>query len=348
MNILPAIDIQGGKCVRLYRGDFATAHTVAEDAVQTALAFEKAGARYLHTVDLDGARTGRSCQSDVFLRLAKETGLRIELGGGIRDMQTLERYFAGGIYRCVLGSAALKDPEFVRQAVRAYGRRIAVGIDARDGVVAAEGWTETSSVTYLELARRMEDIGVQVIIFTDIGRDGMLSGPNTEQLAALSAAVRCDIIASGGMRDVQDVRNAAALSLYGAICGKSLYSGSMDLAQAIRIAEDDVDRMAEPEEYFAHEPLLPAVIQEEDTGDVLMLAYMNSEALRRTLRTGETWFWSRSRRCYWHKGETSGHVQKVTAVYGDCDRDTLLIKVRQTGAACHTGAHSCFFRKIGG
>ena len=109
-----------------------------------------------------------------------------------------------------------------------------------------------------------------------------------------------------------------------------------------------MDRMAEPEEYFAHEPLLPAVIQEEDTGDVLMLAYMNSEALRRTLRTGETWFWSRSRRCYWHKGETSGHVQKVTAVYGDCDRDTLLVKVRQTGAACHTGAHSCFFRKIGG
>ena len=348
MIIFPAIDIQDGKCVRLYKGDFATAHTVAKDPLETALAFSKAGAKYLHTVDLDGARTGLCHNSDIFFRLAKETDLRVEVGGGIRDMKTLDRYLSGGIYRCVLGSAALKDPEFVRLAVKEYGRRIAVGIDARDGMVAAEGWLETSQVSYLEMARRMEDIGVQVIIFTDIGRDGMLSGPNLEQLSALSGAVSCDIVASGGMRDIQNIKDTAALSLYGAICGKSLYSGTLDLAQAIQTAQRPAEAIEDLEEYFAKSALVPAVVQENGSGEVLMLAYMNAEALRRTVETGETWFWSRSRRCYWHKGATSGHVQKVTAIYGDCDKDTLVIKVDQTGAACHTGAHSCFFRKIGG
>lgn len=348
MIIFPAIDIQDGKCVRLYKGDFATAHTVAQDPLETALGFEKAGAKYLHTVDLDGARTGCCHNSEIFFRLAKETGLRVELGGGIRDMKTLDRYLSGGIYRCVLGSAALKDPEFVRQAVKEYGRRIAVGIDARNGLVAAEGWTETSQVSYLEMARRMEDIGVQVIIFTDISRDGMLSGPNLEQLSALAGSVSCDIVASGGIRDIRNIEETAKFSLYGAICGKSLYSGTLDLKEALQTAHRLSDAVADLEEYFSKAALIPAVVQQYDTGEVLMLAYMNAEALRRTVETGETWFWSRSRRTYWHKGETSGHVQKVVSVYGDCDKDTLLIKVKQQGAACHTGAPSCFFRKIGG
>lgn len=345
MIILPAIDIKDGRCVRLLRGDFDTVHQVAEDILQTAASFEAAGAKWLHMVDLDGARDGVPRNAQVIGEVAAQTGLSVEVGGGIRSMEALEQYFSKGAARCILGSAALKSPEFVREAARAYGRRIAVGIDARDGMVAAEGWLETSGVPYLELARRVEDVGVQVLIFTDISRDGTLSGPNTEQLAALSQAVSCDIIASGGIRDESHITALREQSLYGAICGKSLYSGTLSLPRALELAADPVDAM-NVERFFGKMPLIPAVVQEAGTGEVLMLAYMNAESLRRTVRTKTTWFWSRSRRCYWNKGATSGHFQKVVSLHADCDGDTLLVQVEQTGAACHTGAHSCFFNQI--
>lgn len=347
MVILPAIDIQDGRCVRLYQGDFATVHQVAEDPLQTALRFREAGARWIHMVDLDGAKAGTRENRSIFLEVAAKSGLQVELGGGIRDRETLEDYFSNGISRCILGSAALQSPAFVEEAVRAYGHRIAVGIDARDGRVATEGWLRVSEVSYLELARRMEQIGVQVIIFTDISRDGTLSGPNLDQLRALKEAVNCQIIASGGMRDLQDVQNCKALGLYGAICGKSLYSGTLELGEALRAATEPVDLLS-LDGYFEKSPLVPAIVQEKSTGEVLMLAYMNRASLQKTLETGETWFWSRSRRTYWHKGGTSGHTQRVLSIAGDCDRDTLLVQVEQTGPACHTGAHSCFFRQLKG
>ena len=174
MIILPAIDIKDGCCVRLRRGDFATAHKVAEDAVQTAAAFSTAGAAWIHMVDLDGAKEGGAKNEHIFLEVARHSGLRVELGGGIRDMSAVERYLEKGISRVILGSAAVKNPVFVRDAVHAYGDRIAVGIDARDGMVATEGWLDTSALHYIDLARRLEDIGVRYIIFTDIARDGML------------------------------------------------------------------------------------------------------------------------------------------------------------------------------
>ncbi len=222
---------------------------------------------------------------------------------------------------------------------------MAVGIDAVNGMVATEGWLEVSKVPYIELARRMEDMGVRTLIFTDISKDGTLAGPNLGQLEALSRAVACNIVASGGMRELADITALKAMGLYGAICGKSLYSGTLDLAAAIREGAVPSDRMG-LERFFKKSPLIPCVVQEASTGDVLMLAYMNQGALARTIETGTTWFWSRSRREYWNKGATSGHVQRVVALAGDCDDDTLLVKVEQTGAACHTGAHSCFFNSL--
>ncbi len=345
MIILPAIDIKDRQCVRLLKGDFDTVHRVAEDPLETARGFEAAGARWIHMVDLDGAKTGSRQNRDIFEEIARHTALKVELGGGIRDMDTLEDCFKKGISRCILGSAALKNPRLVREAVAEYGHRIAVGIDALNGLVATEGWLDISQVSYLDLARQMEKMGVQVLIFTDISKDGTLQGPNLNQLGALQKEVSCQIIASGGIRDSGDVRRCAENGLYGAICGKSLYSGTLDLAQAVRESETPIDRLP-LDDYFEKASLIPAIVQEDATGDVLMLAYMNRVSLQKTLETGTTWFWSRSRQEYWNKGATSGHIQRVVSVSGDCDLDTLLIRVNPAGPACHTGSHSCFFRPL--
>lgn len=236
MILLPAIDIKDGTCVRLYQGDYATAQQVADSPLKTAQQFEKQGAAWLHMVDLDGAKERRPVNSEVFRSIVEGTGLSTELGGGIRDMQTIEMYLDMGISRIILGSAALQNPPLVREAVKKYGERIAVGIDARDGFAAADGWLEDSKVNYIELARVMEDSGVRTIIYTDISRDGTLSGANLDGLEALSRAVSCNIIASGGVRDIGDIRALRALNLYGAICGKSLYQGTLDLREALETA----------------------------------------------------------------------------------------------------------------
>lgn len=239
MIILPAIDIKDGQCVRLVKGDYATAHKVAEDPIKTALNFQNEGARWLHMVDLDGAKEKKRSNQEVFLSVAKETDLSIEVGGGIRDMESIEFYLSRGISRVILGSVALKSPNLVKEAVREFGGdTIAVGIDARNERVATEGWLDTSDVHYLDLARKMEEFGVRCIIFTDISKDGTLQGPNLSQLHAINEAVSCDIIASGGISGPQDIRNLRDFHLYGAICGKSLYSGNLSLRQAIEEGEE--------------------------------------------------------------------------------------------------------------
>ena len=241
MILFPAIDIKDGLCVRLVRGDYATAHRVAEDPVQTARSFEQAGAKWIHMVDLDGAKDAKQVNRAIFLQVAAQTGLKVEVGGGVRTMAAVEDYLNHGISRVILGSAALKNPEFVRQAVKAYGDRIAVGIDAKNGYVAVEGWLDASSVSYLELAKEMEAIGVKTIIFTDISKDGTLAGPNLEQLSALQHAVQCQIVASGGVGDMADLQALADQTLYGAICGKALYQGTVNLAQAVRLFQTDAE-----------------------------------------------------------------------------------------------------------
>ena len=236
MIVLPAIDIKDGNCVRLYRGDYSTAHKVAESAVETAKGFEAEGALWLHIVDLDGAKEGKRVNSELILEVRKNCGLQIEVGGGIRDMESVDYYIENGIDRVILGSAAIKDPDFVKEAVKKYKERIAVSIDARNGMVSAEGWTDTSEVDYITLAKEMEAIGVQYLIFTDISKDGMLSGPNLTMLDELQASVSCKVIASGGVANLKDIVDLSALHLYGAISGKAVYSGSLDLRQALAAA----------------------------------------------------------------------------------------------------------------
>jgi phosphoribosylformimino-5-aminoimidazole carboxamide ribotide isomerase len=233
MIILPAIDIKDGQCVRLTKGDFATVEKVAEDPLKTALDFQEAGAEWIHMVDLDGAKEGSLKNSTVFLETARKTGLKVELGGGIRTMESIDYYMEQGISRVIIGSAAISNPELVRNAVGKYGDRIAVGIDARDEMVSGSGWLADSDINYLDLAKRMEEYGVHCIIFTDISRDGTLTGPNLIQLGRLNEAVSCDVIASGGIHTMKDIIDLKEMGLYGAICGKSIYKGTLSLEEAI-------------------------------------------------------------------------------------------------------------------
>lgn len=237
MLIFPAIDIKNGTCVRLYQGEMSTAEQVANSALEAAGAFKAAGASWIHMVDLDGAVEGVRKNTGIFLEVVQESGLKVEVGGGIRTMADIAFYLENGISRVILGSIALRDALLVRQAVAEFGGQIAVGIDARDGMVAAEGWVETSAVSDVELAKRMEDAGVQCLICTDIARDGMLSGPNLGQLTRIQRAVKCDIVASGGVTNLSDIAALRDCGLYGAICGRSIYKGTLSLREAIQIAD---------------------------------------------------------------------------------------------------------------
>lgn len=238
MIIFPAIDIKNGSCVRLYKGDMNTAEKVADDFFSAANSFYSCGAKWIHMVDLDGAVKGEKVNSDIFTTVAEKTGLRVELGGGIRTMADVEYYLSRGISRVIIGSAALKNPDLVREAAKKYGEKIAVGIDARRGMVAAEGWLETSDISYIELAKRMENVGVRYIIYTDIDCDGMLSGPNLRELTLLNDAVSCNITASGGIKDSDDIKALKDAGLYGAICGRSIYKGTLDLREALEICRE--------------------------------------------------------------------------------------------------------------
>lgn len=239
MIILPAIDIKGGRCVRLCQGDYETAQQVADDALLTAKGFAQAGAVWLHMVDLDGAKEKKPINGELIKRVARESDLKVEVGGGVRDMATVEDYLKNGLSRVILGSAALKDFDFLREALAEFGKAVAVGIDARESMVAVNGWLETSQVHYLELARRVEDAGAKTIIYTDIGRDGTLAGVNLDELESINEAVSCRIIASGGVRDIGDVAALRAMGIYGAICGKSLYQGTLTLMDAIATAQEE-------------------------------------------------------------------------------------------------------------
>lgn len=239
MIIFPAIDIKDGNCVRLFKGDFSTVEKVASDYLETAKDFETAGASWIHMVDLDGAKEGRPVNTKIYTDVAEKTDLKVELGGGIRNLETIREYLDMGISRVILGSAALKDSKLVSDAVEKFGsEKIVVGIDAVNGMVATEGWLETSNVGYIELAEKMISVGVKYFIFTDISKDGTLSGVNVEQLKALSDATvgRANIVASGGVHTMADIIACKEMGLYGTICGKSIYKGTLDLREAIEFA----------------------------------------------------------------------------------------------------------------
>lgn len=242
MIILPAIDIKDGNCVRLFKGDFSTVEKVAADYMETAKSFEAAGASWIHMVDLDGAKEGKPVNTKIYKDVAEKTNLKVEVGGGIRNIETIKEYLSMGISRVIIGSAALKNPQLVKEAVEKFGsEKIAVGIDSKNGMVATEGWLEASDVNYIDLANEMIKIGVKYFIITDISKDGTLSGVNTAQLAELAKRTdnKCCIIASGGVHTIDDIKACKELGLYGTICGKSIYKGTLSLKEAVEIGEGE-------------------------------------------------------------------------------------------------------------
>ena len=238
MILFPAIDLKDGRCVRLRQGDMAQATIFNEDAAAQAAAFEAAGFEWLHVVDLNGAFAGRSVNAPAIRAILTPMKMPVQLGGGIRDLAGIESWLEAGVRRVILGTAAVRDPALVKQAATMFPGRIAVGIDARDGMVAVEGWAQASSLSATELARRFEDAGVAAIIFTDIARDGMLQGVNVAATAALARAVSIPVIASGGVSGVNDIRLLieSGAPIAGAVIGRALYDGRIDPAEALAAA----------------------------------------------------------------------------------------------------------------
>lgn len=237
MKIFPAIDLYDNKAVRLLKGDYAQMTVYSDDPLAVAKEFEQKGAKYLHMVDLAGAKDGTTPHLPLVTRVAKETGLFVEIGGGIRDMDTARRYLDAGVDRVILGTAAVTDPAFTRQAVQEFGEKVAVGVDVRDGYVAVKGWLEQSAVSCGEMFSNMQALGVKTIICTDISRDGAMRGTNRALYADLSKKFHLDIVASGGVSTLEDVMALADLGLYGAIIGKAYYTGAIDLRKAIEVAK---------------------------------------------------------------------------------------------------------------
>ena len=236
MLIYPAIDLFDGKAVRLYKGDYAQMTVYSDDPVSVALDFQNSGARWIHLVDLQGAKSGNTDNLSTIRAIQKATNLRCEVGGGIRSMETVETYLNAGIDRVILGTAAVTDNTFLQEAVQRWGEKIAVGIDIKDGFVAIKGWTEKSLLTAEEFFRHVQSIGVRTCICTDISRDGDMQGANHALYRSLSQAYHMDIIASGGVSTLEDVKILARLGLHGAIIGKAYYTGAIDLKTAIEVA----------------------------------------------------------------------------------------------------------------
>lgn len=239
MIILPAIDIIDGKPVRLYQGDYNKKEIVAEDILETAKSFQDAGAEYIHLVDLDGAKSGELINKEVIVKVAKTLDIPVEIGGGIRSFETIKYYIDNGISRVILGTSAMEDEELLIKAVEAFGDKIAVGIDCKDGYAYGRGWLEGSSLYYIDFAKKLEKIGVKNVIVTDISKDGTLEGPNVEMLKKLSEEVNMDITASGGIRDIQNIRDLNDLGLYGAITGKAIYANTLSLEEAIKLTKGE-------------------------------------------------------------------------------------------------------------
>lgn len=236
MFLYPAIDLVGGKAVRLYKGDYAQMTVYSENPVAVAKNFQAAGSRHIHLVDLEGAKSGVPENLDTIRAILAETDLFVEVGGGIRNMDTVDTYLNAGVDRVILGTAAVTAPEFLKAALEKHGEKIAVGVDLKDGFVAIKGWTETSELTAHDFFGKMEELGVKTVICTDISRDGAMKGTNRELYRELSQRYAIDLIASGGVSSLEDVQALAAMNLHGAIIGKAYYIGAIDLKEAIEVA----------------------------------------------------------------------------------------------------------------
>ncbi len=228
MIIFPAIDILDGQCVRLIQGDYNREKVYSNSPVDMAKQWEEKGAEFIHIVDLNGAKTGESINKAVIIEIANTVSIPIQVGGGIRSIDTIEAYLKNGVNRVIIGTAAINDQAFLQESVKRFGEQIVVSIDAKNGFVATDGWTDTSDVSALELIKKLEEVGVKTIVYTDIAKDGMLQGPNLTEQQTINEATKMDVIASGGVTTKEDIANLQNLNMYGAIIGKALYDGKLE------------------------------------------------------------------------------------------------------------------------
>lgn len=238
MIIYPAIDIKAGRCVRLLQGDFHAESVYSENPVEMATNWESKGASYLHVVDLDGAKTGNMQNLSTIIEIGSKLGIPVQLGGGVRTMEMIDHLLSHGIKRVILGTSAVRNQELVKSAVKAFEDKIVIGIDAKNGRVAIEGWLETSQFEAVEFGKMMEAIGVKTLIYTDISRDGMLIGPNLKAMEEMARSVNIDVIASGGVGSLADIKNLKVTGVSGVIVGRALYTGDVKLEEALKVSED--------------------------------------------------------------------------------------------------------------
>ncbi len=238
MNIIPAIDLIGGKAVRLIKGDYNRVTVYSDAPVEVAKSFEAQGATLLHVVDLDGAKEGSTANFETIAQIVKQTTLSVEVGGGIRSMDTIKKYVEIGVDRVIIGTAAVTDPAFLEEAVKTYPEHVTVGVDIKDGMVAIKGWLEVSSLSCFDFCQKMQDLGVKTIICTDISKDGMMSGTNRELYRDLYKQFSLNIVASGGVSSMDDVVALSKMGIWGAIVGKAIYMGAVNLSEAIVVAKE--------------------------------------------------------------------------------------------------------------
>lgn len=239
MNLFPAIDLIDGKAVRLVKGDYAQMTVYSDDPVSVAKGFREAGAEYIHVVDLEGAKNGQTPNFDTVAAIIKESGLKVEIGGGIRSREVIKKYIDAGAYRVILGTISVTDPEFTAEMVKEYGEKIAIGVDIKDGLVAIKGWTEVSEKSCFEFCEELQEMGVKTVICTDISKDGLLSGTNMELYKELSKKFSLDFTASGGVSTLNDVEKLRDMGMYGAILGKAIYTGNIDLKAAVELCKGE-------------------------------------------------------------------------------------------------------------
>lgn len=238
MYLFPAIDLIGGQAVRLVKGDYAQKTVYSSSPVEVAKSFYEAGAEFLHVVDLDGAKSGNTDNISVIADIIKESGLKVEVGGGIRSEEVIKKYLDAGVYRVILGTVAVENPDFCREMCAKYNEKIAVGVDIKDGFVAIKGWTEVAQKTCFEFCKELEEMGVKTVICTDISKDGLLSGTNLELYRELQGKFNIDFTASGGVTSLDDVKALMEIGVYGAILGKALYTGNIDLKEAVALTKE--------------------------------------------------------------------------------------------------------------
>lgn len=349
MEIIPSIDLLNGKCVRLYQGDYSKETVYSNDPIAIAKKWASYGAERLHLVDLDGAKKGKIENIDIIKKIISDTGLKVELGGGIRTYDAIKELLTIGLDRVILGTITIEDPGLVRKACATFKDKIIIGIDVRNGFVATRGWLTNTTITAIDLLKEMEKLGAERFIYTDISRDGTLTEPNYNALKEIVGKTKKPIIASGGISSIGQLNTLFAVGVEGAIIGQALYKGSIDLKKAINLYSVN-NNYVTYKDYsmlkFDNQGLIPAIIQDFKTGEVLMLGYMNKESLELTIKNSKVCFWSRSRKELWQKGDTSGNFLRVQQILKDCDTDALLIKVNPAGPVCHTGNNSCFYRDL--